>query len=493
MRRKDMNRKWIALLMSGSLLTGVGGTYASMKWIDIQAKSELEQQTSETPGLSSGGTSSGTLKKVEQAYELILGRYVEKVDGTQLIEGAIQGMLTTLDDPYSVYMDKQTAEQFNQSLDSSFEGIGAEVSENDGKIIIVSPFKNSPAEKAGLKPNDQILKVDGDSVEGLDLYEATLKIRGEKGTTVKLEILREGLKEPITVNIKRDEIPLETVHSQVKKESGEEVGYIEITSFSENTAEDFKKQLKELEDQNISGLVIDVRGNPGGLLSSVEEILKELVTDEKPYVQIETRDGEKKRFFSTLKKEKDYPIVVLVDKGSASASEILAGALKEAEGYQVIGETTFGKGTVQQAMPMGDGSNIKLTLFKWLTPDGNWIHKQGVKPDIEVKQPELYKAHPIQADTPLAVDMNSEQVKNAQVILKGLGYDPGRTDGYFSSRTELSVKAYQRMEGLEPTGKIDDKTAASLQEDVVKEIQQEENDLQLQTALKIAATTANQK
>jgi carboxyl-terminal processing protease len=488
-----MNRKWIAVLMSGSLLTGVGGTYASLKWLDIQTKSELEQQTSETPGLSSGATGNGALTKVEQAYELILGRYVEKVDGTQLIEGAIQGMLTTLDDPYSVYMDKQTAEQFNQSLDSSFEGIGAEVSENDGKIIIVSPFKNSPAEKAGIKPNDQIIKVDGESVKGLDLYEATLKIRGKKGTIVKLEILREGLKEPITVNIKRDEIPLETVHSQVKKESGEEIGYIEITSFSENTAEDFKKQLKELEDQNINGLVIDVRGNPGGLLSSVEEILKELVTDEKPYVQIETRDGEKKRYFSTLKKEKDYPIVVLVDKGSASASEILAGALKEAEGYQVIGETTFGKGTVQQAVPMGDGSNIKLTLFKWLTPDGNWIHKQGVKPDVEVKQPELFKVHPIQADMPLAVDMNNEQVKNAQVILKGLGYDPGRTDGYFSSRTELSVKAYQRMEGLEPTGKIDEKTAASLQEAVIKEIQQEENDLQLQTALKIAATTANQK
>ncbi|HYK73960.1 MAG TPA: S41 family peptidase [Pseudoneobacillus sp.] len=480
-----MNRKWIAILMTGSLITGAGGTYAGMKWLANDATSGFEQSAAETPGLTSNGEN---LDKVEQAYELILQRYVEKVDQNQLVEGAIQGMLSTLDDPYSVYMNKETAAQFNQALDSSFEGIGAEVSETDGKIIIVSPFKNSPAEKAGIKPKDQILKVDGSSVEGLDLYEATLKIKGKKGTTVKLEILREGLKDPITVNIKRDEIPLETVHADVKKESGEKIGYIEITSFSENTANDFKKQLKNLEKEGIEGLVIDVRGNPGGLLSSVEEILKEFVTNDKPYVQIETRDGEKKRYFSSLKKEKGYPVAVLVDKGSASASEILAGALKEAESYPLIGETTFGKGTVQQAVPMGDGSNIKLTLFKWLTPDGNWIHKQGVKPDIEVKQTEIYQAHPLQVEKPLELDMNNEQVKNAQLILKGLGYSPGRTDGYYNNRTELSVKAFQRQNDLSVTGKIDKKTAAALEAEVVKEVRNEENDLQLQTALKYVAT-----
>lgn len=487
-----MNRKWLAILMSGSLITGAGGTYIGMKWLDFKSPSELEQHTGKLPGVTlTEGTNHTTLAKVEQAYDLILQRYVEKVGEKQLIEGAIKGMLTTLDDPYSVYMDQHTAKQFSDSLDSSFEGIGAEVSESDGKIIIVSPFKNSPAEKAGVKPNDQIIKVDDTSVEGLDLYEATLKIRGKKGTTVKLEILRSGLKEPITVNIKRDEIPVETVHSAVKMENGEKIGYLELTSFSENTAEDFKKQLKELEKDEIEGLVIDVRGNPGGLLSSVEEILKELVTEKKPYVQIEMRDGEKKRYFSSLKREKDYPIVVLVDKGSASASEILAGALKEAQGYQVIGETTFGKGTVQQAVPMGDGSNIKLTLFKWLTPDGNWIHKQGVKPDIEVKQSELYQAHPLQIEKPLKIDMNNEQVKNAQTILKGLGYDPGRLDGYFNSRTELSVKAFQRQHTLNPTGEIDKKTAESLEAAVIKAVRKEENDLQLQTALKLAAVAAS--
>jgi carboxyl-terminal processing protease len=487
-----MNRKWLAILMTGSLITGAGGTYTGMKWLDNQKKSELEQHTTRPPGATvTDGTNKADLQKVEQAYTLILERYVQKVNQDQLVEGAIKGMLDTLDDPYSVYMDKEMASQFNQALDSSFEGIGAEVSESDGKIIIVSPFKNSPAEKAGVKPNDQIIKVDGESVEGIDLYEATLKIRGKKGTVVKLEIQRTGLKDPIKVEIKRDEIPLETVHSEIKKEHGEKIGFMEITSFAEKTAEDFKNQLNNLEKNNIGGLVIDVRGNPGGLLESVQDILKELVTEEKPYVQIEMRDGEKKRYFSSLKEEKEYPIVVLVDKGSASASEILAGALKEAAGYKVIGETTFGKGTVQQAVPMGDGSNIKLTLFKWLTPDGNWIHKQGVKPDIEVKQPELYQTHPIQIEKPLKIDMNSEQVKNAQMILKGLGYEPGRLDGYFNSRTELSVKAFQRMHNLSPTGQIDSKTAQALEAEVIKEVRKENNDLQLQTALKLAALAAS--
>ena len=235
------------------------------------------------------------MDKVVQAFQLIKGSYVEDVKEEQLVEGAIQGMLTTLDDPYSVYMDQETAKQFNDMLDSSFEGIGAEVSMVDGKTIIVAPFKDSPAEKAGIKPNDQILSVDGIRVDGLDLYETTLKIRGKKGTTVELEIMRQGLKDPIKITVKRDEIPQITVYSKVKKQDGKSIGYMEITSFSEETAKEFKKQLKELEEKQIEGLVLDVRGNPGGFLESVQEILKEFVTKDKPYVQIEKRNGEREK------------------------------------------------------------------------------------------------------------------------------------------------------------------------------------------------------
>lgn len=476
-----MNRKWISLLLAGSLLTGAGGTYAGLYLLDIRQKTETEQVKEGKAGTSAEAQN---LQKVSQAYELILNRYVEDVEEEELIEGAIQGMLSKLEDPYSVYMDKETANQFNQTLESSFEGIGAEVSSVDGKIVIVSPFKGSPAEKAGIKPNDQILKVDDESVEGLDLYEATLKIRGEKGTKVKLEILRDGLREPLTVNIKRDEIPLETVYSKVKEQDGKKIGYIEITSFSENTSKDFKKQLKSLEKEGMEGLILDVRGNPGGLLTSVEEILRELVTSEKPYVQIEQRNGEKMRYFSDLEKKKDYPIAVLIDKGSASASEILAGAMKETEGYALIGEKTFGKGTVQQAVPMGDGSNIKLTLFKWLTPDGNWIHKKGIEPTVEVSQPDIFRTHPLNIEKPLVKDMNNEQVKNAQEILDGLGFSPGRKDGYYSASTETAVKAFQKIKGIKATGEIDEKTASELVSAIMEELRKEKNDLQLQTALR---------
>ncbi|WP_066065487.1 S41 family peptidase [Neobacillus soli] len=481
-----MKRKWMALLMTGALLTGAGGTYAGMQFLEKkEVDTTLEQMLIPKDTVTNSEANIDNLEKVGQAYDLILDRYVEKVDQDKLVEGAIQGMLSVLKDPYSVYMDQETAQQFSQTLDSSFEGIGAEVGMVDGKIVIVSPFKNSPAEKAGIKPNDQIIKVDGKSVEGLDLNKATLKIRGKKGTTVQLEIARKGLKDSLFIDVLRDKIPLETVHASIKEHDGKKIGYIEVTSFAKETAADFKKELKALENDHIKGLIIDVRGNPGGLLDSVDEILKEFVPKDKPFVQIQMRDGKKSRYFSSITEKKDYPVLVLVNKGSASASEILAGSLQEAAGSQLVGETTFGKGTVQQALSMGDGSNIKLTLYKWLTPDGNWIHKKGIKPDIAIKQPAIFATRPIQVQTPLVEDMNSEEVKNAQEILKGLGYSPGRTDGYFSPETTVAVKAFQQENNIQETGGIDDRTAAKLEEAAVKEMKKEKNDLQLQVALRL--------
>jgi carboxyl-terminal processing protease len=477
-----VNKKTIAVLMALSMLVGAGGTYAG---IQLAAPDNNEDITLVAPDKTITDNDEKELKKVEQAYELIKNRYVEKVDEDKLIQGAIQGMINTLNDPYSVYMDEETSQQFTESLDSSFEGIGAEVSMIDGKVTIVAPIKNSPAEKAGLKPNDQILRVNGESLEGLDLYEAVLKIRGKKGTTVQLDILRPGVKEIIKVKVVRDEIPIETVYDSVKTYNGKKVGYLEVTSFSENTARDFKEKLANLEDDHIDGLIIDVRGNPGGYLQSVEEILKQFIPKDKPYVQIEERDGDKQRFYSDLTKKKPYPIVVLIDKGSASASEILAGAMKEAGGYKIVGEASFGKGTVQQAIPMGDGSNIKLTLYKWLTPDGHWIHKRGIKPDVEVKQPDFFHVSPLHIEKELAFDMNNEQVKNAQQMLKGLGFDPGRTDGYFSKETESAVKAFQKANKLPQTGKIDKNTAEVLQAKVMDAIRDENNDVQLKTAMKV--------
>ena len=473
-----MVKKWvIPLAIILSLVIGAAG---GMYWTSTQDKQGTKQE-------NQAGIKDQEWAKVEQAYGLIVNQYVEQVDGSKLIEGAIQGMLTTLKDPYSVYMDKETAKQFNETLDSSFEGIGTEIGMEDGKVIIVSPYKDSPAEKAGLKPKDQILKVNGESVEGLDLYETRLKIRGKKGSSVKMEIKRAGVSNPIEFNMVRAEIPLDTVFSSTKEVAGEEIGYVELTTFSENTAADFKKQLKELEKKGIEGLVIDVRGNPGGLLSSVETILSEFITKDKPYLKIAERTGETQSFFTDLKKKKDYPIAVLTDKGSASASEILAGAMEEAGGYPLIGEKTFGKGTVQQAVPMGDGSNIKLTLYKWLTPSGNWIHKKGIKPTIEVKQPVYFNAHQLTIEKVLKRDMTDDQIQYAQTILKGIGFETGREDGYYDWNTEIAVKAFQKQYGMKATGNLDAKTAAKLETVILEKIQDEDNDIQLRTALNYLA------
>ncbi|MEH6948461.1 S41 family peptidase [Bacillus sp. JJ634] len=469
-----MTKKWVLpLVIVVSLLMGFSG---GLYWTSFQKDSG--QQSKQI------GNEVEEWDKIEQAYHLILNQYVEKVESDQLIEGAIQGMVSTLKDPYSVYMNKEMSKQFNETLDSSFEGIGTEIGMEEGKIIIVSPYKDSPAEKAGLKPKDEIVKVDGESVEGLDLYETRLKIRGEKGTVVKLEVKREGITKPIEFSIERAEIPLDTVFSSIKEEAGKKVGYIELTTFSENTAKDFKEQLSKLEQAGMEGLVIDVRGNPGGLLSSVQAILEEFITKEKPFLQIAERSGNTESFYTKLTKEKGYPIVVLTDGGSASASEILAGALKEAGGYPLVGEKTFGKGTVQQAVKMGDGSNLKLTLYKWLTPEGNWIHKKGIEPTIQVQQPRFFNVHPLTVEKTLERDMTDEQIQYAQAMLKGLGFETGREDGYFDVQTEVAIKAFQKVKKLNVTGKLDRETASKLEASILEKIQDERNDVQLRTAIK---------
>ncbi|NRG26355.1 peptidoglycan-binding protein [Bacillus circulans] len=469
-----MNRKWLAIYMAGSLLAGSGMTYIGINMLEKRQEEQLNNQTMEA----------GSLDKLDKAYQIILQNYVENVDKQKLEDGAIRGMLATLEDPYSVYMDQEAAKQFEQALDSSFEGIGAEISIEEDKMIIVSPIKGSPAEKAGIKAQDQIISVNGENVEGKDLNDVIGQIRGEKGSKVELEIKRATVDKPLKMEIVRDEVPQITVYSDIKKDGGEKIGYIEITSFSKDTASEFEKELNKLEKNGISSLILDVRGNPGGLLTSVNAIVEQFLTNKKPYVQVENRNGDREQFYSDLKKQKEYPVVVLIDNGSASASEILAAALKEGAGYPLIGENSFGKGTVQQPILMDDGSEIKLTVSKWLTPDGNWIHKQGIKPTIDVEQTDLYHTHPLQIVDSLKLEDNDEQVQYAQEILTSLGFTTDRQDGYYSPQTEVAVRAFQSKNALEVTGVIDGKTAAKLEESVRTEKQKDENDIQLQTAIR---------
>ncbi|MCA1021274.1 S41 family peptidase [Halobacillus litoralis] len=494
----NIKPRYVVLFLALAVLLGAAGSYIGLEYFGGGSNEQSQEQYANTEAENFGSLTEeqqkevienmggdADLKKVEQAYSVIEENYLEEVDKQTLVEGAVQGMLDTLEDPYSVYMDQETMEQFNQTIESSFQGIGAEVSMVNDKVTIVAPIKGSPAEEAGLKPNDQILTVDGESVEGLDLYEAVLKIRGEKGTEVTLEVERPGVSEPLSIDITRDDIPLETVYSDMKTVDGKKAGVIEITSFSEKTSDEFHTALEKLEKDGMEGLVIDVRGNPGGLFTDVQEILKEFIPKDKPIVQVEDRSGEKTEYYSEITEKKDYPVTVLMDEGSASASEILAATMNEAGGYDLVGTKSFGKGTVQQAIPMGDGSTIKLTLFKWLTPEGNWIHEKGIEPTVEVKQPEYFYTNPVDIEDTLTYNDNNEKVKNVQEMLKGLGHDPGRADGYFSKETEKAVKAFQKDADLEATGEVDEKTGGKLEEAIIEQVRDEANDKQMDKAVEV--------
>ncbi|MFY0781689.1 S41 family peptidase [Peribacillus simplex] len=419
-------------------------------------------------------------EKLYSTYDTIKDNYYEEIDQDKLVDGAINGMIKSLDDPYSAYMDKKEASSFHESISSSFEGIGAEIQEQDEKIMVVSPIKGSPAEKAGVKPNDIILSVDGKSVEGLSSSEAVLKIRGEKGTKVNLSISRAGESEPIELTIKRDTIPIETVYAEMLDDG---VAKVQVTSFSEHTVQELKTALEEMSKKDMKGLVLDLRGNPGGLLDQAIEMASLFIPNGEVVLQVEERSGKKVVYKSKNDGELKIPVVVLIDDGSASASEIVAAAVSESADIPLIGVKSFGKGTVQTAQDFKDGSNFKYTAAKWLTPEGNWIHKKGIKPDINVKLPDYAKLPYISPDKELKASDSSSEVKAAEEMLKEAGHDPGKIDGFFDEATKNAVTAFQREQKIKETGTIKDDTTVKLMQVIREKILK--NDTQVKKAVEV--------
>ncbi|KON69708.1 peptidase S41 [Peribacillus butanolivorans] len=419
-------------------------------------------------------------EKLYSTYDTIKDNYYEEIDQDKLVDGAINGMIKSLDDPYSAYMDKKEASSFHESISSSFEGIGAEIQEQDGKIMVVSPIKGSPAEKAGIKPNDIILSVDGKSVEGLSSSEAVLKIRGEKGTKVELSISRAGESEPIDLTIKRDTIPIETVYSEMLDDG---VAKIQVTSFSEHTVQELETALNDMSKKDMKGLILDLRGNPGGLLDQAIDMASLFIPNGEVVLQVEDRSGKKEVFKSKNNGEIKIPVVVLIDDGSASASEIVAAAVSESADIPLIGVKSFGKGTVQTAEDFDDGSNFKYTAAKWLTPEGNWIHKKGIKPDIKVNLPDYASLPYISPDKELKASDSSSEVKAAEEMLKAAGYNPGKIDGFFDEETTNAVKEFQKEQKVKETGIIKDDTTVKLMQVIREKIL--ENDTQVKKAVEV--------
>lgn len=405
------------------------------------------------------------------AFDELKSKYYVEIDEEAVITGAINGMFDALDDPYSDYMDVVQAEQFNTDLSSSFQGIGAEIQERNGNIVVVSPIKNSPAEKAGILPEDMILTVDGQSIQGMSASEAVLLIRGEKGTPVELTIQRGEKEEIIEMTIVRDDIPIETVYGEMGEDK---VAHIQITSFSEQTFDELVKFLEEFDANGMKSIILDVRQNPGGFLTSAIDIASLFVDEGKPIVQLQGREGDAEVMLAEGGKKYKQPVVVLIDNGSASASEILAGALSESAGAKLVGLTSFGKGTVQTVSYLQDGANLKYTTGKWLTPNGNWINEKGIKPDEVLEYPEYATASYINPETEFAIGNVSPSVRSAEQILSALGYEVGTIDETFDQTTQNALKSFQADEQLEQNGVLAGETTYALMDAIREKIKNED-------------------
>ncbi len=325
--------------------------------------------------------------KVIKVENYIKQNYLGDVDEQKLLDGQLKGMLQSLGDPYSNYM---TTEEFNSLLEQTsgtFGGIGVVVTPGDDNLItVVSPIEDTPGDRAGIKSGDKIIKVNGTEFLGENMDKAVKVMKGEPNTKVVLTILRkdkDGENDIFDLEIIREMIRVVTVKSSIIDDN---IGYIKISSFDDLTYKDFKKELDKLGSHNIEGLIIDLRNNPGGLLNRTVQIADELL-GEGVVVYTQTKDG-KREYDRSGKSKVDYPLVVLVNEGSASASEILAGAIKDHNRGVLIGTTTFGKGIVQRIQDLDDGSGLKLTISEYFTPNGINIHGIGIEPDIVVELPE---------------------------------------------------------------------------------------------------------
>lgn len=332
------------------------------------------------------------LKKVVDTYYAIVDNYYGELDRDKLIDGAVEGMISSVGDTFTSYSDTDSTSSFDETINGSYEGIGCTVATlEDGTISVIDMFENSPSYKAGLKVGDIILKVDGESYEGKNSNDISNYIKNSGKSKIVLTVKRDNEEKDISINLSKVEIP--HVSGKVIEQDSKKIGYIKISLFASNSYKQFKNKLDELEKSNIDDLIIDVRDNSGGYLSSVTDICNLFLDKGKVIYQLEDSKGKVKKKDTTKEKRK-YDIVVLINDGSASASEILASAIKESYGGDIVGTNSYGKGTVQQTKKLLDGSMIKYTTQKWLTPDGNSINGVGVTPTKVVELNEEYFNNP---------------------------------------------------------------------------------------------------
>lgn len=342
------------------------------------------------------------LEKFFDVYDTLTENYYGDVSVNELVESAISGMVSSVDDVYTSYADSEYTESFNELINGKYEGIGCTIQQTEEEIKVISIYDGGPADKAGLKVNDIIKSVDEYDANEMGATALSEYIKNEATNDINIVVYRDG--EEISFNLIRDEVEIPVVESKVINDNDAKIGYLKISIFSSVSFNQFEKQLEELEKENIDSLIIDVRDNSGGYLSSVTDIVSYLLPKGDVIYKIQKNDNiESVKDKTTTKRE--YPIAVLVNGNSASASEILAGAIKDSYGGFVVGNTTYGKGTVQQVKKLSDGSMIKYTVENWLTPNGTWIDGEGIVPTHLVDLDQEYYENP--------TDENDKQLKKA--------------------------------------------------------------------------------
>lgn len=325
-----------------------------------------------------------SLDEFIDTYQDILNTYYEEVDSNELLQSGIKGMIEYLGDPYSTYMDAEVANDFNEEVEGEYSGIGAEIiyDNESGVVSFGRIFDNTPASKVGIKTGDVLIAVDGNSIENLSNSEIANKVKGKIGTTVLIKYKRDNLEKE--VEIKRARVDIESVSTKIYEKNGKKIGYMKISVFAANTSQQFKSKLNELEKEGFDSLLIDVRNNSGGYLTTVTDIISIFTKKDSIIYQLSTK-GKIEKVKDNTKDKREYPVYVLTNNNSASASEVLAAAIKENYNGLVIGTKTYGKGKVQKAYNLSTGAKVKYTFQEWLTPNGNSIDIKGITPDIIIE------------------------------------------------------------------------------------------------------------
>lgn len=332
------------------------------------------------------------LAKFVDAYDAIVNNYYKEVDKDKLVESAINGMVSSIGDEYTSYSDKDVTDNFNETVNGKYMGIGALIMKSENDLVIYKVFEDSPSYRAGLKDGDIILKLDDKDTKDMSVNDIASIVKNDRNKEVKI-LVKRG-EENLDITIVKDMVELPVVSGKVINHNDKKIGYISLSIFSSVASEQFNKELVKLEKEGISGLVIDVRGNSGGYLTTVTDIASYFLKKGDIIYKLEVNDKVTVRKDKT-KESRDYPVAVLIDKNSASASEILASSIKESYNGYVVGTNSYGKGTVQQTLVLSDGSMIKYTIEKWLTPLGNWINEEGVIPTNYVELSSEYLNNPV--------------------------------------------------------------------------------------------------